>query len=61
MLEEDADSDSFVVDNVKPAAVVSLFNLNGDFEGLEVHSTQFLETDPNCLVGAGVTQRLALR
>ena len=38
MLEENADSDSFVVDKVEPAAVVSLFSLDGDLEGLEVHS-----------------------
>ena len=52
MLEEDADSDSFVARNVEPAAIVRLFSLNGDSEGLQVHSTRFLETDPNCLVGA---------
>ena len=50
MLEEDADSDSFVVGNVEPAAVVNLFRLDGDSEGLEVHSARFLETDPNCMV-----------
>ena len=47
MLEEDADSDSFVVENVEPAAVVSL---DGDLQGLEVHSARFLETDTNCMV-----------
>ena len=50
LLEEDADSDSFVVDNVEPAAVASLFSLDGDLEGLEVHSARFLETDANCMV-----------
>ena len=51
LLEEDADSDSFMVDNVKPAHIVNLCSLNGDFDGLEVHSARFLETDQNCLVG----------
>ena len=50
LLKEDANSDSFVADNVEPAASVSLFSLIGDFVGLEVHSASFLETDPNCLV-----------
>ena len=56
MLEEDTDSDSFVAHDVEPAAVVSLFNLNSDLEGLEVHSTSFLETDQNCLVGAQLNE-----